>query len=399
MQQAPGQPRMRKGGSDGKWKTTGPKAARARGGLENVTKSSPPVLPANRQAIVRRGYQGWTGRGCLTKNLLFQAITISLLAKIVTGTILLGAAPAQETHGDAAQVQSHASSKIGRLRTPPMQQNGDWNPVEDHPANEGSRPTKLPSVNGPCPEFTSGIVMFHPKGAPPNKARLWVGPNPGNGALVFYFHGTGQTPDDAIDALGQNVIDDIIHKGGVVLAPRGHGGYEWVIAHGKTKKNDLFLIDEMVACSIQQAKIDTRHIHATGFSSGATLTSDMLRRRSNYLASASPKSGGFDPYNPVPKSIEPKNQIAVMIYHGGASDTWGNPAYEFYEEQSERMADILKSEGNFVIVCNHGRGHAEPPELNQEIVWQFFQDHPYNVRPKPYASGLPTKFPEYCKIW
>jgi predicted esterase len=357
------------------------------------------ILTVNGQVNARQGYQGWTRRVSLTKSRLFKAITISLLAKIVTGAILLGTAPAEEMQGDVGQVESYASSKIGELRISPMRQNDDRNQVQGHSANEATFPRELPTVNGPCPKFKSGIVTFHPKGAPSNKARLWIGPNPGDGALVFYFHGTGETPEDAIDALGQDVIDDIIYKGGVVLAPRGHGEYEWVIAHGKRKENDLLLIDEMVACSIQQAKIDIRHIHATGFSSGATLTSDMVRRRSNYLASASPKSGGFDPYNPVPKPVEPKNQIAVMIYHGGASDTWGNPAYEFYQTQSEKMADILKSEGNFVIVCNHGRGHAEPPKSNQKIVWQFFQDHPYNVKPKPYADGLPANFPDYCKIW
>lgn len=265
--------------------------------------------------------------------------------------------------------------------------------------NGGSVPTDLPTVNGPCPEFKSGTVTFHPKGAPANEARLWVGPNPGNGALVFYLHGTGMSPNDAVWTLGQDVIDDITAKGGVVLAPKGHGGYEWIIANGDTSEKDLFLIDEMVACSIQQAKIDPRHIHSTGLSSGATLTSDLVHRRSNYLASGSPKSGGFDPYNPVPKNREPNNKIAVMIYHGGPTDTWGNPAYEFYQEQSEKMADILKAEGSFPIVCNHGGGHGEPPKANQQVVWQFFQDHPYNVTPKPYANGLPSDFPSYCTIW
>ena len=48
---------------------------------------------------------------------------------------------------------------------------------------------------------------------------------------------------------------------------------------------------------------------------GATLSSDMIHRRSNYLASASPKSGGFDPYNPIPENVEPDNKIAVITGH------------------------------------------------------------------------------------
>lgn len=207
------------------------------------------------------------------------------------------------------------------------------------------------------------------------------------------------SPDDAVPSLGRKVIEDITAKGGVVIAPQGRRRYAWKIASGDTRQQDLRLIDEMVACSIEQAGIDPRRIHATGFSSGATLTSDMVRRRSNYLASAAPKSGGFDPYNPVPKRADPNNRVAVMILHGGPTDTWGKPPYEFYEPQSIKMADLVKDEGGFVIMCNHGGGHRDPADA-RDAVWRFFQDHPFNVTPKPYAGGgLPSGFPSYCRIW
>jgi len=53
---------------------------------------------------------------------------------------------------------------------------------------------------------------------------------------------------------------------------------------------------------------------------------------------------------------------------------------------------------SFPIVCNHGKGHTEPT-WDQDIVWQFFEDHPFNVSPKPYGAGVPSTFPSYCKIW
>lgn len=286
--------------------------------------------------------------------------------------------------------------------TPIPQEPGEPS-VSQIPAPSGaveSMPVSLPTANGPCPAYQSGVVTFTPKGTATNKARIWVGPNPGNGALVFYFHGTGESTDLDVGAnsLGQNVIDDILAKGGVVIAPIGHGGYEWYIADGDLRDDDLLFIDEMVACSIQQAKIDPRRIHATGLSSGATLTSDMVRRRSNYLASGAPQSGGFDPYNPIQPNASSSNKIAVMIIHGGPTDTWGDPAYEFYEKQSIDMYNTLKSEGSFPILCNHGQGHQNIPSSDRMSVWQFFQDHPYNVTPKPYASGLPAGFPSYCKL-
>jgi poly(3-hydroxybutyrate) depolymerase len=206
------------------------------------------------------------------------------------------------------------------------------------------------------------------------------------------------SPDDATWTLGEHNIDAILDEGGVVMAPQGHGQYAWWIADGDTREDDLRLIDEMVACAIEEADIDVRRIHATGLSSGATLTSDMIHRRSNYLASGSPKSGGFDPYNPVPANVAPENRMSALIFHGGETDTWGDPPYEFYEPQSEELAGIITDEGGFAIICNHGQGHAEPT-WDQDRVWQFFQAHPFDTTPSPYAAGLPPAFPSYCAIW
>ena len=204
--------------------------------------------------------------------------------------------------------------------------------------------------------------------------------------------------EDATWTLGDDVIAEILKQGGVVLSPYGHGEYAWWIAEGDTREDDLLLIDEMVACAIQEADIDIRRIHATGLSSGATLTSDMIHRRSNYLASGSPKSGGFDPYNPIPDNVEPANHMSALIFHGGETDTWGDPPYEFYEPQSEELAMIITDEGGFAAVCNHGQGHEEPT-WDQERTWEFFQAHPWNTSPSPYADGLPAAFPSYCVVW
>lgn len=264
----------------------------------------------------------------------------------------------------------------------------------------GQVPANLPRVNGPCPQFKTGAVTFRPKGAPANEAQIYVGPNPGNGPLVMYFHGTGESSSFRSNGprwLGQAVIDAVLAEGGVVMVPKGHGGYEWVIADGDTSERDLFLVDEMVACAIEQAKIDPRRIHATGLSSGATLTSDLIRRRSNYLASGAPQSGGWDPYNPMPRKQNPDNKIAAMIIHGGPSDTWPSNVCETYEPQSIIMANELLKEGSFPILCNQGGGHRNIPD--RMAVWTFFKAHPYNVSPKPWANGAPSGFPAYCEIY
>jgi hypothetical protein len=33
-----------------------------------------------------------------------------------------------------------------------------------------------------------------------------------------------------------------------------------------------------------------------------------------------------------------------------------------------------------------------------DSVWRFFQDHPWNTVPSPYATGLPASFPSYCAV-
>jgi dienelactone hydrolase len=302
--------------------------------------------------------------------------------------------PAEEPPADEPPVDEPPVGEQPPADEPPMDE-----PPSD---NISEYPQDLPSVYGSCPEFQTGTVTFQGRDTDSNRTRLWVGDDPAGGALVLYFHGCcGGSPSDAVRGIGESVIDAITSDGGVVAAPDGHyGPYDWYISNGDTREDNLRLIDEIVACAIQEAGVDPRRIHATGFSAGATLTSDMIHRRSNYLASGSPKSGGFDQYNPVPRDAEPENHLAAMIFHGGSDDNWGNPPYEFYNEQSVKLANILRDEGRFVVMCDHGRGHREPTDASQ-AVWQFFKDHPWNTSPSPYEESvlLPGNFPSYCEVW
>jgi hypothetical protein len=31
-------------------------------------------------------------------------------------------------------------------------------------------------------------------------------------------------------------------------------------------------------------------------------------------------------------------------------------------------------------------------------IWQFFEDHPFKLKPEPYKAPLPSIFPSYCVI-
>jgi predicted esterase len=312
----------------------------------------------------------------------------------VAETTSLGSG-ATDTGSSVGTADSSAATSSVGVTTDAPTDGSDDSSGGSPPANV---PTDLPAVNGPCPAFEAGTVVFHPLDADEGQARLWVGDDPGGGPVVLYFHGTGMSPDDATWSIGEANIDAIVDQGGAVLAPQGHGRFAWWIAEGDTREDDLRLVDEMVACAIEQADIDPSRIHATGLSSGATLTSDMIHRRSNYLASAAPKSGGFDPYNPVPDNVAPERAMSALIFHGGPTDTWGDPPYEFYQAQAEALATIIDDEGGFAVVCDHGQGHVEP-SWDADRVWAFFEAHPFDTSPSPWTAGLPAGFPDYCQIW
>lgn len=262
----------------------------------------------------------------------------------------------------------------------------------------GTTPKMLPKVTGACPKFVNGQIEFNPSGIKKKrKARVWISHESKgkNGPLVFYWHGAKSSSAEARIGLG-TVIREVNELGGIVVAPfadKDAGRFPWFLTGGPNKDqrmDDIILADEILACAIEQVGVDTKHIHALGMSAGALQTAQMSYLRSNYLASVVTYSGGFikDGLN----MLEPNNQMAAMIFHGGPKDT----VVVNFQESSERYLKHLRKDGNFAIMCDHGEGHRIPRDAI-ESVGRFFQDHPFNQRPKPYDK-LPQGFPGYCKL-
>lgn len=262
----------------------------------------------------------------------------------------------------------------------------------------GEAPTKLPAITGECPNFRNGHLKFQPKGLKEaRRVRVWMSGESKNldGPLVFYWHGARSLPLEASRGMG-TMIREVTRRGGIVVAPSHDpdaGRYPWFLTggpKGSERMDDLVLADEILACAIKKIGVDTRHIHALGMSAGGLQTAQMSYRRSNYIASVATYSGGL-----ISESIKmqnPDNKLAAMVFHGGAKDE----AVLKFKETSERYLQVLRKDGNFGVMCAHKRGHRIPHEA-RDSVWQFFKDHPYNVNPKPYLSGLPSDFPDYCK--
>ena len=256
-------------------------------------------------------------------------------------------------------------------------------------------PQYLPAATGSCPDFVGGDVTFAPAGIAPRDVRIWVGDNPTaqDGPLVFYWHGTGSNPGEVAFGLSNDVVDQITAAGGVVAAPYhdpAAGTFPWFLTAGGGPEDDLILADEILACAIEKVGIDLRRIHVSGMSAGGLQTTQHSYRRSGYIASVAPYSGGRIG---TPPQQEEQNKFAAMIFHGGPQDV----VVVNFQTLSESYRDDLRSKGHFAFICNHNMQHTIPQDA-QPSVWQFFQDHPFGTQPSPYEGALPAGFPSYCNL-
>lgn len=257
-------------------------------------------------------------------------------------------------------------------------------------------PTMLPTPTGTCPTLVDGDVTFAPAGIEPRAVRLYMSDAAAtqDGPLVFYWHGTGSQPAEAEYGLGGDYVDEVVAQGGIIAAPYhdpAAGDFPWWLVLG-TREDDLLLADEVLACAIEQLGVDVTHIHTAGMSAGGLQTSQMSIRRSGYIASAVPYSGGI--ISGAPPDQDPQNPLSTMIFHGGADDK----VIISFQMASENYAKIIGDRGGFAFICDHGMGHSIPQGSAQASVWKFFLDHPFGTRPSPYADGLPAGFPEYCGL-
>lgn len=230
---------------------------------------------------------------------------------------------------------------------------------------------------------------------------LYAAPKPDvHGPLLFSWHSTLPTPEDAVVWIGQSVIDEIKAKGGVVAAP-ATGDATAVRPWDNTPMGprntdaDQKLMDEIVACAVSKAGIDVRRIHATGMSAGGLKTAAVSLLRSGYLASVVVYSGGLTAGD-NPTDQDPRNPVAAMVLYGGATDISPVDGIN-YTDASNRYLDTMRARGSFAFLCNHGGGHNVPND-SQASAWRFFQDHPFGMKPSPYAMQLPSGFLRYCTL-
>lgn len=252
----------------------------------------------------------------------------------------------------------------------------------------------LPKTTSTCPTLAAGMITVSPDGDA-RDVQLWIGDaaKAQDGPVVFFWHGAGGSPKDAVYAMSQPVIDEIVAAGGIVAAPvhdPGAGQLPWYLSLGGTNEADLRVMDEVLACAIDQVGVDQRRIHSVGFSAGAMNTTQVGWRRSGYIASVVTFSGAQIGDSP---DQDPKNLFPAMTFHGGPQDV----VIINFQQNTEKYVQGMKDAGHFAFICDHGKKHTVPAD-GRAPAWQFLKDHPFGAQPEPYEKGLPEGFPSYCTL-
>lgn len=308
------------------------------------------------------------------------------MANDASGSSGASEAPEASTTDDSATSSSTTTSNPGSSAGGEAEDSSSG-----EPAPSWGEPERLPEPDGVCPDFESGTLEFSPGEIAPRQARIWYDPDAGGGGpLVFYWHGTGSSPLEAEYGLGQAAIDDILMRGGMVVAPVHDpeaGQFPWYLVLSQ-EEDDLHLMDEIVGCAAAGPGIDPSRIHSIGMSAGGLQTTQVSIRRASYIASVVTYSGGLlDPETP---SDDPDRPFPAMVYHGGPDDI----VVISFQQTSERYQAHIAARNGYSILCDHGGAHTIPDA--RVLSWQFMLDHPFDIAPFHYQGNLPDWVPDYC---
>jgi hypothetical protein len=328
------------------------------------------------------------------------------------GVPTTGSANRDATTGDQSSPPDDSGDMTGDGGPGPIADAGTDGEGGSNPAPPA--PTALPGINGACPTFTAGQADYSVTLADGGltdgggKASLgftaWTGSG-GGGPFVVYWHATGSTASEANTSLGPGGIAAITGMGGMVVAPTASSNQGLSTGNGVWTVGDPAYIDQILACAIQQGRVDTRRIHAVGYSAGALEAVYMWFVRSNYLASIASYSGGDITINTNGGTrTYPSNVPPAVAAHGPVgSDVLG---VDFAGASQTFEGDVRKA-GGLAIDCQDNGTHVDIAARFAVApqVLKFLLDHPFKVSPDPYATGLPTGasvpdggWPSYCKI-
>lgn len=246
-----------------------------------------------------------------------------------------------------------------------------------------------------CPMLQTGYVTVASH-MTQVQVQVWAGKKSDKPApMLVYWHVTGGTSSEAAGGIGMplSVIQEITDAGGIIVSPQNTTNAGNNTGNSVWFTGDFDLADKLVACAFAQLNLDPRRIYTAGGSAGALQAGAMVYERSKYIAASLPNSGGYATGGR--KFQNPNHITPVMTMHGAPGVDV--VIVDFSKQSMFLDGDVVKH-GGFAVDCNHGGGHVGAPDDLKLAGWQFMKDHPFGVFPEPYAQGLPSMFPMYCKI-
>lgn len=278
--------------------------------------------------------------------------------------------------------------------------------IEKKPADpDGTTPTDettpLPQpaplaevTGGDCPDLTqAGEFEITSNGV--DRSGLIYFPEEPEGPMpvIFAWHPLGASASLMKRYLDlEDLAEDL---GAVTIVPEGDPGnlLEWGFLGGGD--NDLALYDDMRTCVAEQHEVDLSRVSSTGFSAGALWTTFLSMQRADTLSTILLFSGGTEP---VMGYDTPSMDFPALLLHGGESDTWGGAGVVIdFEASTLAFAEDLYTDGHYVAIGNHDRGHTIPND-GVDIAAAWLTAHQYGA-PSPFAEGDITEVADWLEVY
>ena len=246
------------------------------------------------------------------------------------------------------------------------------------PYSRGTCPTLVPGRNRDFGSNGRGFLLYVPTSTR------------GPFAVVFLWGAGG--PAEGIAPILSGVYDE---DGYILVVPEGEPRYPltWSM-DPRGADDDLRFFDDVLTCLDQQFPVDRRRVHSTGYSTGACFSAYLMGYRSETLASFASYSGGDKTPSGERLVPMPAHPIPGLLFHGGDTDVeWAGKAATL------SLAGRMAANGQFTVVCDHGRGHVVAGPTVQEM-WAFMLAQPFSPGNTAVwaAIGIAGKLPPYCQV-
>lgn len=269
---------------------------------------------------------------------------------------------------------------------------GDTAADTDTGLPEGLAPLTEPS-NGECPALDGTASPTFQSNGIEREVRVYLPKSPPAGmGMMVVWHPLGTTARQIATYMDLQGMADA--TGTLILVPEAKSDniYEWDFWNGLD--DDLVMFDDLRACAVRDLGVDPARVSAHGMSAGGLMTTFLSMKRGDSLATVSVFSGGTEP---VIQWSTPASKFPALVVYGGPTDVYGSgPTAINFTETTTNYVDELRTNGQFVVLCNHDSGHTLPPETDDMIVaWNLAQRF---GEPSPFEGGDLSALPEYCGV-